>query len=52
MFSPQSSRLYDQSTFYKAFLRDLENAQSRVVIESPFITEKRMTLLLPALLRL
>jgi phosphatidylserine/phosphatidylglycerophosphate/cardiolipin synthase-like enzyme len=52
MFNLTSSRLYDQSTFYNAFLRDLERAQLRVVIESPFITEKRTALLLPALLRL
>lgn len=47
-----SSRLYDQDTFYKAFLRDLERAQSHVVIESPFITKKRMILLSPILQRL
>ncbi len=52
MFSLNTSRLYDQSTFYKSFLRDLGRAQSRVVIESPFITKKRMSLLLPALLKL
>lgn len=49
MFSLTSSKLYDQTTFYKAFLRDLRNAKSRVIIESPFITEKRMKLLFPAL---
>ena len=52
MFSLPSSRLYDQDTFYKAFLRDIERAQTRVIIESPFITEKRMNLLLPTLLKL
>lgn len=52
MINLTSSRLYDQTSFYKAFLRDLEKAQSHVVIESPFITKKRMKLLLPALLRL
>lgn len=52
MFSLNTSRLYDQSTFYKSFLRDLGRAQSRVVIESPFITKKRMSLLLPTLLKL
>lgn len=52
MFSLNSSRLYDQTSFYKAFLRDLERAQSHVVIESPFITKKRMILLSPILRRL
>jgi PLD-like domain len=52
MFSLNSSRLYDQISFYKAFQRDLEKAESRVIIESPFITEKRMNLLLPTLIEL
>jgi phosphatidylserine/phosphatidylglycerophosphate/cardiolipin synthase-like enzyme len=47
-----SSRLYDQTSFYTAFLRDLERAQSRVVIESPFITFKRMAVLFPTLRKL
>ena len=52
MFSIQSSQLHDQMTFYKAFIRDLRHARSRVVIESPFITKKRMTMLLPVIRRL
>ena len=52
MFSLQSSRLYDQTSFYKVFLRDLGLAQFRVIIESPFITKKCMSLLLPTLLKL
>ncbi len=47
-----NSRLFDQNTFYDAFLRDLQRAKSRVIIESPFITGKRMSALLPALQRL
>lgn len=47
-----SSRLYDQTSFYKTFLRDLERVQSRVIIESPFITKKRMDMLLPTLSKL
>jgi phosphatidylserine/phosphatidylglycerophosphate/cardiolipin synthase-like enzyme len=42
-----STALYDQNTFYKAFERDLLSAQQEVIIESPFITEKRMNVLLP-----
>lgn len=49
MFSLTSSDLYDQTTFYKAFLHDLRKAKTRVIIESPFITEKRMKLLFPTL---
>jgi phosphatidylserine/phosphatidylglycerophosphate/cardiolipin synthase-like enzyme len=52
MFSIHSSHLYDQDTFYKAFLHDLERANSLVVIESPFITSKRMNMLFPALAKL
>jgi len=36
------SHLYDQNTFYDAFLKDLRQAKSLVIIESPFITKKRM----------
>lgn len=52
MFSLSSSRLFDQSSFYNAFLRDLGRCKRLVVIESPFITKKRMNQLLPALSRL
>jgi phosphatidylserine/phosphatidylglycerophosphate/cardiolipin synthase-like enzyme len=41
------SRLYDQDTFYSAFINDLKKAKSQVIIESPFITTKRMIVLLP-----
>lgn len=46
------SRLYDQDSFYKAFTADLRQAKSLVVIESPFITTKRMNALLPTIGRL
>ena len=48
---PQSS-LYDQNTFYRAFERDLLHARQEVIIESPFIAERRMELLLPILRKL
>lgn len=35
------SELYDEKTFYEAFMRDAAHAKSRVVIESPFITARR-----------
>ena len=47
-----TSDLYDQDKFYDAFSRDLSRAQRRVVIESPFITMRRLNALLPALQRL
>ena len=52
MNSQFSSSLYDQSTFYKAFVKDLQNVRTMVIIESPFITEKRMRVLLPILIKL
>ena len=44
-----SSRLYDQNTFYQAFERDLKNSRRSVLIESPFITTKRINRLMPIL---
>lgn len=46
MFRLTSSSLYDQSTFYDRFYKDLRSAKRRVVIESPFITQRRSTPLL------
>lgn len=45
-------RMYDQTTFYKAFEKDLLLARNEVIIESPFITIKRINELLPILTRL
>jgi hypothetical protein len=42
-----SSKLYDQNTFYNAFIYDLRNCTKELIIESPFITAKRMSELLP-----
>jgi len=42
-----SSKLYDETTFYKAFIRDLKKCQEEVIIESPFITCQRMFTLAP-----
>lgn len=41
------SSLYDQNTFYKAFVRDLHVCKEELIIESPFITTKRIETLLP-----
>jgi len=42
-----SSSLYDQSTFYKAFLQDVRHCKKRLIIESPFITTRRVRTFLP-----
>lgn len=47
-----NSTLYDQDTFYRAFLKDISLCRSQLIIESPFITERRMNALLPTLQRL
>ena len=35
------SNLFNEHTFYANFLRDLSRANKRVVIESPYLTERR-----------
>ena len=45
-------RMYDQESFYKAFEKDLLLAQTEVIIESPFITIKRINALLPIFTKL
>ena len=47
-----STSLYDEKTFYKAFIKDLEQCQSEVIIESPFMTADRMKMLRPILNKL
>lgn len=43
-----NSRLFNQNTFYKAFEKDLRSCKYEVIIESPFMTTKRVERLLPA----
>ncbi|HSX06812.1 MAG TPA: phospholipase D-like domain-containing protein [Candidatus Saccharimonadia bacterium] len=47
-----TSRLFDEDTFYPAFIKDLENCGNELIIESPFITTRRLDQLLPILLKL
>jgi len=47
-----NSSLFNQDTFYKAFVKDLNDARNTVIIESPFITKKRMVQLIPVLRKL
>ena len=37
-----NSSLFDEKTFYQTFLKDLNQCQNEVIIESPFITSQRM----------
>ena len=36
------SRLYNEQSFYGALTKDIKKAQRSVIIESPFLTEKRV----------
>ena len=45
-----NSSLYDETTFYFAFLRDLEGSREQVYIESPFITTERVGQFSPGIL--
>lgn len=47
-----SSKLFDDTNFYSAFLRDIAKAEKEVLIESPYITSSRMELFLPVFERL
>lgn len=46
------STLFDEKTFYTAFLRDLETCKREVYIESPYITSNRVNMLLPVFKKL
>lgn len=41
------SILYNEHTFYNQFTRDLRSAKKEVIIESPYITTKRLKALIP-----
>ena len=47
-----SSKLYNEETFYPAFLKDLSKCQHEVILESPFATSKRVSQLIPILEKL
>ncbi len=42
-----SSKLFDERTFYPAFLKDLSSCQNEVIIESPYITSGRTRIVWP-----
>jgi hypothetical protein len=41
------SKLFDERTFYYAFMRDLKKCKTEVVIESPYLTCRRVNELVP-----
>ena len=47
-----SSKLFNELTFYAAFLKYLANCHSEVIIESPFVTNRRMCQLASAFQKL
>jgi phosphatidylserine/phosphatidylglycerophosphate/cardiolipin synthase-like enzyme len=46
------SDLFDEKTFYKKFISDLQNCRSEIIIESPYITSRRMRILFPILAKI
>jgi phosphatidylserine/phosphatidylglycerophosphate/cardiolipin synthase-like enzyme len=47
-----ASKLLNEATFYPVFMRDLKKCQSELLIECPFITNRRLSQLLPMLQKL
>ena len=47
-----ASKLYNEDTFYKVFLKDLGKCKKEVIIESPFATTRRLGEILPILEKL
>jgi hypothetical protein len=48
----QYSRLFNEDTFYDAFVKDLNNCLNEAIIESPFVTNRRLMIILPVLEKL
>jgi len=46
------SELFSDNDFYPAFQKDLQKCQHEVIIESPFITQRRLSALTPTLQKL
>lgn len=47
-----TSKMYDEKSFYQAFLRDLKHVKKEVIIESPYMNTNRVTTLIPILRKL
>ena len=50
--SPSGVQMYDEQSFYRAFQKDFYSARKSVIIESPFITLRRIEELLPVIIKL
>lgn len=50
--SPGGIQMYDEQSFYRAFQKDLYSARKNVIIESPFITLRRIEEMLPGITKL
>lgn len=46
-----NTSLFDETTFYTQFIKDLNSANHEVIIESPFIGMERMNTLMPIIER-
>jgi hypothetical protein len=47
-----TSRLYNEQSFYPVFVNDLGRCKRELIIESPFITHKRINALYPSFRKL
>ncbi len=47
-----TSKLLDETSFYEAFIRDLDKCLYEAIVECPFFTNKRLDQLLPTLQKL
>jgi hypothetical protein len=50
--SIDNSKLFNEETFYSAFMNDIEKCKRELIIECPFIYHKRMNALYPSFRRL
>lgn len=46
------SKLFNEETFYPALMKDLKSCGDELIVESPFITNRRLNQLLPTLQKL
>jgi phosphatidylserine/phosphatidylglycerophosphate/cardiolipin synthase-like enzyme len=47
-----TSSLFDEESFYGQFLKDLKNCRHELIIEIPFVTTKRLAIVLPMIEKL
>lgn len=47
-----NSKLFNEDTFYPIFLKDLNKCHSELIVECPFVTYRRLSMLLPTLEKL